>query len=111
MQLLDAVGDDHALGVLPWAAADAVARIDAAGARGAQVSVPGAAAGTGRCGERLALPVGARQAAEVRTLAGAAAGDEEAKFGLLPHAHAGASGDQRGQRGARNEAEAAGSCR
>src|SRR5438093_1131239 len=41
VQLLDALRDDHALGVLPRSAADAVACIDAAGPSGAEVSVPG----------------------------------------------------------------------
>src|SRR6516162_4765878 len=55
VQVVDAGGDDHAFGVLPGAAADAVAGIDG-GARigrigaAAEIGVPGVAAGADRLG-------------------------------------------------------------
>src|SRR5919108_416305 len=45
MQLVDILGDDDALGVLPWAAPDAIARVDGLGAAHglrAEVGAPGA---------------------------------------------------------------------
>ena len=78
VQLRDAVGDHHALGVAPRPAADAVARVDrAALGVGAQIGMPGVRAGADAGGERLAVPVGAGEAAEVRALAAADARHEE----------------------------------
>jgi hypothetical protein len=72
--------DHDALGVLPWAAADAVARIDrrahAVGAR-AQIGAPGMVARACLGGQGLADLVGAGQAAQVGALAAAGAGHEE----------------------------------
>ena len=49
----------------------------------AQISVPGLASGARRRGERLAMLVGACEAAEIRALAGAHAGHEERHARLL----------------------------
>src|SRR6266446_5048580 len=86
MQLVDILGDRHALAVLPGSASDAVARVDrrlAVGGLRAEVGVPGMAAGTDCLGELLAQPVGAGEAAEIATLAGAGAGDKKRRAGLL----------------------------
>src|SRR5690242_1044529 len=40
MQIIDALGDHDALGVLPWTLADAVARVHGAGPLGAEIGVP-----------------------------------------------------------------------
>src|SRR5688572_7494255 len=74
VQVVDALGDLLALGVLPRPLADAVARIHGVGA---EVGAPLALAGAGGLGERLAMGVGARKAAKIRALARAGAGDEE----------------------------------
>src|SRR5438445_4795405 len=70
--------DDGALGVLPGAAPDAVARVDGAGPLRAQVRVPRFAARARRLRERLTGLVRAGEAAEVGALARAGAGHEEA---------------------------------
>ena len=80
VQVVDALGDHHALGVLPRPLADAVARVDAGVAArlgGAQVGAPVGAAPSpppwrARCSARRR-----REAAEVGALARAGAGDEE----------------------------------
>jgi hypothetical protein len=53
------------------------------GALGAEIGVPGLAAGAGGLGELLAMPVGAFEAAEIGAFAGTGAGDEERHTGLL----------------------------
>src|SRR5437667_7602853 len=83
VQLGQVVGDDDALGVLPGTFADAVARVDRAGALGAQIGVPGLGAGARGCTKQLAELVRAGDAAEIGALAGAGASDEEADVGLL----------------------------
>ncbi len=86
MQLVDVLGNDHAFAVLPGPTADAVAGIDrrlAVGSLRAEIGVPSVAAGSDCLGELLAEPVGAREAAEIRTLAGAGAGDKKRRVGLL----------------------------
>src|SRR5437867_9251985 len=83
VELGQVLGDDGALRVLPGAAADAIARVDGAGALAAQVCVPGLAAGARRLREHLALLVRAGQTAEIGALSGAGAGDEERHVGLL----------------------------
>src|SRR5581483_5207155 len=73
VKLLDIVGDHHALGVLPWTLADAVACVDASLAarlRGAEIGVPVGAGRAGRLGQRLAVRVGTRQTTKVTALAG-----------------------------------------
>src|SRR5438132_1709909 len=86
VQLVEILGDDDALGVLPRAAADAVAGVRrrlAVGCLDAEIGVPAAAAGTGRLRQLLALPVSAGQAAEIGALAGPDPGHEKAHAGLL----------------------------
>src|SRR6185503_13341958 len=80
VQVVDALRNLLALGVLPRALADPVARVDLVGA---EIGVQLAVAGAGGFRERLAMRVGAFQAAEVRALAGAGAGDEERHVLLL----------------------------
>src|SRR5258707_13398854 len=80
VQVLDAGRDHHALGVLPRALADAVARIDGLDGRGlgaAEIGPPRLVAGACRGGERLAVGVGARKPAKIAALARTGAGDEE----------------------------------
>src|SRR6266436_9136036 len=72
--------DDGALGVLPGAAPDAVARVDGAGPLRAQVRVPRFAARARRLRERLTGLVRAGEAAEVGALARAGAGHEKLMF-------------------------------
>src|SRR5262249_55438645 len=74
VRLVDAAGDHLALGIDPRPAADAVARVDRARTRGAQVRVPRLAPGARRGREVLAVPVRAREAAEVGALARIGAG-------------------------------------
>ena len=98
VKLLHVGGHDCSLGVRPRPLADAVAGVHGRHVGGdllAQVGTPGAVAGTCRRGERLALLVGAGQAAEVGAVAGPGAGDEEAHAGLAA-GHAAAGGEQRG---------------
>ena len=104
VQLLHVCGDHVALRVLPRATADALARVDAGhvGRRLlAQVGAPCAAAGACGRGERLAVSVGAGQAAQVGAVARPAAGDEKAHAGFAAApGHAAASGEaRRGERG------------
>src|SRR5207249_1605773 len=73
VQLGQVVGNDDALGVLPGTFADAVARVDRAGALGAQIGVPGLGAGARGCTKQLAELVRAGDAAEIGALAGAGA--------------------------------------
>ena len=77
MQIGQAGGDEHAVGVVPGAVPDSVARIDGRLFRGAvraQISAPGAAARTHGAGQLLALGVGAGKTAAMH-----AAGDKEAQ--------------------------------
>ena len=86
VQLVGIFRDDDAFGILSRPASDAVARVDGGplpGPAGAQVSAPGAVAGPGRLRERLAMFVGARQAAEIRAFSRADAGDEKSHVGVL----------------------------
>src|SRR5215831_7895148 len=86
VQLVDILGDDDALGVLPRATPDAIARVDGRGPAhglGAEVRPPGAVTSPRRLRQRLAMPVRALEAAEVRPMAGAGAGDEKGHGGLL----------------------------
>src|SRR5262245_21769169 len=84
VQLVDICGDDDALGVLPRAAPDAIACVDGLsttyGLR-AEVGTPGAAAHTRRLRQRLAVPVRALEAAEVRPFAEADTGAEKGHGG------------------------------
>src|SRR5262249_20781034 len=78
MQLRNILGDHHALRVRPRALAATVLRVAGAGPRRAEERGPGLAAGAGRLRQRLTVPIGAFDAAEVGALADARAGDEEA---------------------------------
>ena len=69
VQIVDAGGNDHALGIHPRTLADAVARVHGAGALRRQIRVPGLAAGAGRCREVLAMLVGAGKPAEIGAFA------------------------------------------
>src|SRR4051794_7790365 len=96
VQLGDVLGNDHALGVLPWALADAVARIDGHRATSRlrrEIGVPGLSAGACRLRQRLAIFVGAVEPAEIRAFAGSGAGDEERHVGLLREGAAADEGD------------------
>src|SRR6266850_173520 len=83
VQLGHVLRDHGSLGVLPGAAADAVARVDGAGALRAEIRVPGLAARARRLRKQLALLVRACETTEVCALSGAGAGDEEGHPGLL----------------------------
>src|SRR4051812_25446602 len=75
VQVVDALGDHLALGVLPWTAADAVARVDGAARRlRAQIGMPGLAACSAGLRQRLTMAVRAFDAAQVAALAGTGAG-------------------------------------
>src|SRR4029078_4930651 len=72
VQVVDAGRDHRALEVLPRTVADAIARVDrrlAGGGLGAAIVVPGLAAGAVALRQRLAVPVGAFDAAQVGALA------------------------------------------
>src|SRR6185312_5063500 len=83
----DIPGDHHALDVLPWSLADAVARIDgglAVGGLRREIGVPDlGGAKTRRLRQRLAVVVGAGDAAEIAAIADATAGQEERGIGGL----------------------------
>ena len=99
MQIRDAFGDLDALGVMPRAAADAVAGVDGGFAvrrAGAQIGAPRLAAGAGRSGKLLAVRVGAGQAVKVRALARPLAGQE--KSHLLGGRRCGGKPEKRGSR-------------
>src|SRR5688500_5155250 len=89
VQVGDAGGDEHALGVVPRPVADTVAGIDgrlAGAGRGAEIRPPGPASGTGGCGQALTMLVGADQAAKVAAVPRPGARDEESHWlwrGLL----------------------------
>src|SRR6185295_20140130 len=98
VQVVDRLGDHDAFGILPGTVADAVARVDRAGALRAQISPPGLAGGAGGLRELGAAGVGAGQSAEIGALAGAGAGDEEGHRRLLR--------SDRGARGKRDQRSA-----
>ena len=86
VQIGDVLGDHRALGILPRSLADAVARIDgrlAVGGLRREVGAPGFAAGAGGLRQRLAVIVGAGEAAEIAAIADAVAGQEETGIGRL----------------------------
>src|ERR1700681_4185814 len=79
VQIVDVLGDDVTLEVLPRTVADAVARVDrrlAVGVLGTQIGPPGFAPRAVALGQLLAVAVGALEAAEIAALAGPGAGDE-----------------------------------
>src|SRR5437667_8343467 len=77
------LGDAGPLGVLPRARADAVAPVDGTGALRAEIRVPGLAARSCCLREHLTVLVRTGEAAEVPTLSGARAGNEERHLALL----------------------------
>ena len=83
MQLRNVLGDDDTLGIRPRAGANAVARVDGAGALRAQIRAPGLVPRPRALREHLAMLVRAGEAAEVAALAGSDAGDKEAHGALL----------------------------
>ena len=86
VEIIDACGDDDALGILPRALADAVARVDAGVASRcgrAQIGAPVGLGGSCRLGKGLAVGVGAGEAAEIGAITLADAGDEERHARLL----------------------------
>ena len=83
VQIVDAGGDDHALGIHPRPLADAVARVHRAGALRRQIRMPGLGPRADRRCEILAMLVGAGKPAEIGALARPGAGDEETHIGLL----------------------------
>src|SRR6266568_2690063 len=84
VKIVDAGRDDRALGILPGAVPDAIARVDgAAGRIGAQIGAPGLAARAHRRCQLLAVPIRAFEPAEVGALAGSGAGDEKGRVGRL----------------------------
>jgi hypothetical protein len=86
VQVLDAGGDDHALGIRPGALADAILGIHGSGAidgLSAEIGAPGLAACTCLGGQCLAVTVGPFEAAIVGALWPADAGDEECHVGKL----------------------------
>ena len=99
--------DDDAFGVLPWAVADAVARIDGLRPLRAEVGVPRPATCPCRGRERLAMLVGALEAAEVGALARSNTGDEEAHVRRL-RLRAGVNPESKERDGCNNGA--AGTC-
>src|SRR5262249_12502583 len=105
VQVGNAGGDDHALGVLPRPIADAVARVD--GRAGvcrvggaAKIGAPSLAARPGRLRQLLAMSVGAFEPAEIAALTGTGTGDKEAHVAGLWALHAAgkAEGHERGRR-------------
>ncbi len=86
VQLVAIPGDDGAFGVLPGAAAYAVARVDGRlpiGRLSAEIRMPTAITGSRRLGELLAVPIRAFETAEIRALSEAGAGHKKAQLALL----------------------------
>src|SRR5437868_3360455 len=77
VQLRHVFRDDDALGVLPWTAADAVARVDGLRSLRTEIRMPCLVAGAGPGREGLAMLVGAFDPAEIGALAGSGAADKE----------------------------------
>src|SRR5262249_39217356 len=88
VQFGDVLGDDHALGVLPRALANAVARVDRARPLRAEIRLPVLVAEPRRLRQVLAVLIGAGQTTEIAALARAGAGDEDRRFRLLGVRHA-----------------------
>src|SRR5215472_12585231 len=81
VQVGNVLGDDDTLGVLPRPFADPVLCVDrglAVRGLGREIGMPGLGSGAGRLRQRLAVLVGAVDAAEIGALARAGAGQEEA---------------------------------
>ena len=86
MQIVDVDRDAHTVGVVPWAAADPIARVDRAFAvqvRDAQIGAPRLVAAARVLRERLAVRIRAFDAAKVAALAQTNARHEERHLRLL----------------------------
>src|SRR2546428_8804659 len=83
VQLSQILRDDDALGVLPGTAADAVARVDGAGALCAQIRVPGLGARARGPTDQLAPLVRPRETPDVPSISGAGARAEDDNAVLL----------------------------
>src|SRR5215469_5122352 len=83
VKLGNIVSNDYAFGVLPRSLADAVARIHCARPLRAQIGAPGFSTCAHCLRQRLAMPVGGFESAEIRTFSGSDAGDEETHTALL----------------------------
>ena len=84
VQVVDARGDRHALGIDPRTLADAVLGIDGgstAHGLGAEIGAPGLAARPSRLRQGLALPIRPLQPAQIGALVEAGAGNEEGHVG------------------------------
>ncbi len=106
VQVGDVLCDHDAFRVVPGAATDAVAGVDgglAVGGGRAEVGAPGAIAEAGGVGEHLAVAVRAREPSERGTIAGADAGDEEARARRLRE-RGRCGGEDQGDGGAREPA-------
>src|SRR6516164_8489442 len=77
------VSNDYAFGVLPRSLANAVARIHRARPLRAQIGAPGFSTSAHCLRQRLAMPVGAFESAEITAFSGSDAGDEETHVALL----------------------------
>src|ERR1700751_2903157 len=83
VKLGNIVSNDYAFGVLPWSLADALARIHRPRPLRAQIGAPGFSTCAHRLRQRLAMPVGALESAEIPAFSGSDAGDEETHPVLL----------------------------
>src|SRR5215472_7014586 len=96
VKLGNTVSNDYALGILPRSLAYAVARIYRACPLGAQIGVPGFSACAYCLRQRLAMPIGTFESAEIPAFSGSDAGDEETHAALLRlRRHARAQGQKR----------------
>src|SRR6516225_3766900 len=83
VKLRNILSNDYAFGVLPRSLADAVARIHRARPLRAQIGAPGFSRCAHCLRQRLAMPVGAFESAEITAFSGSDAGDEESHAALL----------------------------
>src|SRR4030095_1304303 len=86
VEIVDVFGDDDAFGILPGTFANAITSVDGSltvGRAGAEIGSPSMVARANRLRERLAVFIGARQAAEVRAFSRSGAGNEESHVVLL----------------------------
>jgi hypothetical protein len=89
MQVIDVWGDTNSLSVGPGTPSNAVPGIDGrliAGSARAEIGAPGAIAGPYSLGQLLTVLVGTRQSAQIGSIAGADAREEETHCGRLGRA-------------------------
>src|SRR5262249_34704138 len=80
VQVIHALRDDDTLGVLPWAPADSIARIDSgliAYGAGTQIGAPCLASRSHRCSQPLADSIRSRETTQICAVSGTRARDEE----------------------------------